>query len=432
MAFFKSFQHNLPSVNISSILDSVSSRVDDLANAVSDVTYAVSDQLTEQVTTIINKVQDEEEGEGGGSKESGQASTMQESKTNSKSMWPISREPEPGNVAGDAAEAEYVPSQLEWEWRDGCWRVKKTEAELAEEERRKTEEKELWEKKEQRRMERRQKQQERRAMLQKTKEEEEDGQQEGDADQSGHNSREQSIAQQGAGGCDGSSPPTAAETEGCSSEQKKQREETEEEEVMEKSPEQGGDDEKQAELSEKVKKKKSEKKKKGKGEKGGLKKSGGNLDAEKKKSKEKKSKKKKSQGQIVCCFTTWVSPSFQLSTHTKYLKIPLFKLTSPRCRVPVSSIFALILCPSPSNAAHIRFLQINTPFEPESPFCSVQRQCCRTARRTNPPRPRPSRAHPLCGAASSLVNQEATAAKPPASTVRELTFKYVIPLAENV
>lgn len=370
MAFFKSFQHNLPSVNISSILDSVSSRVDDLANAVSDVTYAVSDQLTEQVTTIINKVQDEEEGEGGGSKESGQANTMQESKTSSKSMWPISRDPEPGNAAGDATEAEYVPSQLEWEWRDGCWRVKKTEAELAEEERRKTEEKELREKKEQRRMERRQKQQERRAMLQKTKEEEEDGQQEGDADQSGRNSREQSIAQQEAGGCDESSPPTAAETEGCSSEQKKQREEAEEEEeVTEKSPQQEGDDEKQAELSEKVtKKSEKKKKKKGKGEKGGLKKSGENLDAEKKKSKEKKSKKKKSQGQTVCCFTTWVSPSFQLSTHTEYLKTPLLKLSSPRCRVPVSSAFALILCSSPSDAAHILFLQINTPFEPKSPF----------------------------------------------------------------
>lgn len=433
MAFFKSFQHNLPSVNISSILDSVSSRVDDLANAVSDVTYAVSDQLTEQVTTIINKVQDEEEGEGGSSKESGQAATMQESKTSSKSMWPISRDPEPGNAASDATEAEYVPSQLEWEWRDGCWRVKKTEAELAEEERRKMEEKELWEKKEQRRMERRQKQQERRAMLQKTKEEEEDGQQEGDADQSGHNSREQSVAQQGAGGCDESSLPTAAETEGCSSEQKKQSEDAEEEEeVTEKSPEQKGDDVKQAELSEKVKKKKSEKKKKGKGEKGGLKKSGENLDAQKKKSKEKKRKKKKSQGQTVCCFTTWVSPSFQLSTHAKYLKIPLLKLSSPRYSVPVSSISALILCSSPSNAAHILFLQLNTPLEPESPFCPVQRQCCQTARRTNPPRPRPSRAHPLCGAASSLVNQEATAAKPPASTVRELTFKYVIPPAENV
>ncbi|XP_036406039.1 synaptotagmin-14-like [Megalops cyprinoides] len=59
MAFFRSFQQNLPSV--SSILDSVSSAVDDLASAVGDVTYTVSDQLAEQVTTLINKVQTEEE-----------------------------------------------------------------------------------------------------------------------------------------------------------------------------------------------------------------------------------------------------------------------------------------------------------------------------------------------------------------------------------
>ncbi|KAG7460572.1 hypothetical protein MATL_G00200230 [Megalops atlanticus] len=59
MAFFRSFQQNLPSV--SSILDSVSSAVDDLATAVGDVTYTVSDQLAEQVTTLINKVQTEEE-----------------------------------------------------------------------------------------------------------------------------------------------------------------------------------------------------------------------------------------------------------------------------------------------------------------------------------------------------------------------------------
>ncbi|XP_028857967.1 synaptotagmin-14b isoform X2 [Denticeps clupeoides] len=59
MAFFKNFQANLPSVT--SIIDSVSSKVDDLATAVSDATYTVSDQLTEQVTTIINKVQTESE-----------------------------------------------------------------------------------------------------------------------------------------------------------------------------------------------------------------------------------------------------------------------------------------------------------------------------------------------------------------------------------
>uniref|UniRef100_A0A8C9TEG3 Synaptotagmin 14 n=1 Tax=Scleropages formosus TaxID=113540 RepID=A0A8C9TEG3_SCLFO len=58
MAFFKSFQQSLPSV--SSILDSVTNAVDDFAYAVGDVTYAVSDQLAEQVTTIIHRVQAEE------------------------------------------------------------------------------------------------------------------------------------------------------------------------------------------------------------------------------------------------------------------------------------------------------------------------------------------------------------------------------------
>ncbi|KAI7790018.1 midasin-like [Triplophysa rosa] len=63
MAFFKNFQQNLPSV--SSLLDSVSTTVssamDDLSSAVSDVTYTVSDQLTEQVNTIICKVQTDED-----------------------------------------------------------------------------------------------------------------------------------------------------------------------------------------------------------------------------------------------------------------------------------------------------------------------------------------------------------------------------------
>uniref|UniRef100_A0A3B1KBU7 Synaptotagmin XIVb n=1 Tax=Astyanax mexicanus TaxID=7994 RepID=A0A3B1KBU7_ASTMX len=63
MAFFKSFQQSLPSVSslLDSVSNTVSSTVDDLATAVSDVTYTVSDQLTEQVNTIINKVQTEEE-----------------------------------------------------------------------------------------------------------------------------------------------------------------------------------------------------------------------------------------------------------------------------------------------------------------------------------------------------------------------------------
>lgn len=289
MAFFKSFQHNFPSVNISSILDSVSSRVDDLATAVSDVTYAVSDQLTEQVTTIISKVQDEEEGENAGSQEPGHTSSAQECKASGKSMWPISREPDSGTTAGDATEAEYMPSQLEWEWRDGCWRVKKTDAELAEEERRKKEEKELWEEKEQRRRERRQKQLEKKAMSQKTKEESQDGHRE---EETGNSGRDRKATEggdhdvwQGAEDCDEASQPPGPEAESCLSKQKKQKEKADK--VMVKSLEREGDDERQA--SSTVEKKKADKKKKGKG----AKKSEEASDVEKKKAKGKKGKKKK-------------------------------------------------------------------------------------------------------------------------------------------
>nr|XP_061806903.1 synaptotagmin-14-like [Nerophis lumbriciformis] len=169
MAFFKNFQQNLPSVNISSILDSVSSKVDDLANAVSDVTYAVSDQLTEQVNTIINKVQEEEDGEQEGAQTSPENRSVRPETTNSISK---------NNQNSDAAEADYMQSKLEWEWRDGCWRVKKTEAELAEEERRKKLERELQEKREQRRKERREKRLEKAAMTAKNEEPSEEGQEE--------------------------------------------------------------------------------------------------------------------------------------------------------------------------------------------------------------------------------------------------------------
>lgn len=84
MVFCRSFQHNLPLVNISSFLNSreLSSRVDDLAN----VTHTVSDQLTEQVTTVISKVQKEEEGENTGIQESGHTSTAQEGKARNQSI----------------------------------------------------------------------------------------------------------------------------------------------------------------------------------------------------------------------------------------------------------------------------------------------------------------------------------------------------------
>ncbi|XP_049914055.1 synaptotagmin-14-like [Epinephelus moara] len=298
MAFFKSFQQNLPSVNISSVLDAVTSRVDDLANAVSDVTYAVSDQLTEQVTTIINKVQDEEDGENAGGQESGQTSTAQEgvskaSNTSSKT-----------NQSSETKEAECAQSQLEWEWRDGCWRVKKTEAELAEEEKRKQEEKELQEKKEQRRRERREKQLEKEAK--KNKEESQDGEKEegGDAsektdtsdgrDRKASDSGEHAIAQPRGDDCDKAPPSPGPDTESRSAKQNKQTEDREEEE--EKSLEREGDDEEEAELSRSsstVKKKKSDKKKKKKEAKEGSKKSDEASDVEKKKEKGKKNKKKK-------------------------------------------------------------------------------------------------------------------------------------------
>lgn len=58
MAFFKSFQRNLPSM--SAMLESVTEKVDDLAYALSDVTYTVSGELAEHVNSIIHKVQAEE------------------------------------------------------------------------------------------------------------------------------------------------------------------------------------------------------------------------------------------------------------------------------------------------------------------------------------------------------------------------------------
>ncbi|KAM3602843.1 uncharacterized protein V6R79_011792 [Siganus canaliculatus] len=287
MAFFKSFQHNLPSVNISSILDSVTSRVDDLANAVSDVTYAVSDQLTEQVTTIINKVQDEEEGENTSNQESGQASTTQEGKSSNRSMWPVSRDTESAPQPAESTEGEHAQSKLEWEWRDGCWRVKKTEAEIAEEERRKKEEQELLERREQRRKERRQKQLEREAMFQKNNQESKDEEKEEGSDTAGPDP--------GPGDCEGPLQSSAPETESSSSKEKREKEEGEEEETMEDSLEKEGDDEEEEEgelpkVSSTAKKKKSSKKK----EKGGKGvKSEEASDVEKKKEKEKNSKKKK-------------------------------------------------------------------------------------------------------------------------------------------
>ncbi|XP_056118675.1 synaptotagmin-14b isoform X2 [Rhinichthys klamathensis goyatoka] len=82
MAFFKNFQQSLPSVSslLDSVSNTVSTAVDDLSSAVSDVTYTVSDQLTEQVNTIINKVQTEEDE----NEAEGSTDEVQKDKRNSK------------------------------------------------------------------------------------------------------------------------------------------------------------------------------------------------------------------------------------------------------------------------------------------------------------------------------------------------------------
>ncbi|XP_028997496.1 synaptotagmin-14b isoform X2 [Betta splendens] len=305
MAFFKSFQQNLPSVNISSILDSVSSRVDDLANAVSDVTYAVSDQLTEGVTTIISKV---EEGENNSSvQESGQTSTAHEGKASNKSMWQMSRDSETSqsgsknNQTGDSAEAEYAASQLEWEWRDGCWRVKKTEAELAEEEKRKKEEEELRAKREQRRKERREKQLEKEAKLKRNKEESPEGEEE-DAEEDASKKTDGSVGQDrnaSDGGNQSAPHSPGRETENRLSEEVGEKDEGDKE-VMEDSPEREGDDEEEADVSmspSTAKKKKSDKKKKKKGN--AAEEDETEAENSRKKEKEKKSKKTKSNQEGV-------------------------------------------------------------------------------------------------------------------------------------
>ncbi|XP_034017935.1 synaptotagmin-14b isoform X2 [Thalassophryne amazonica] len=289
MAFFKSFQQNLPSVNISTILDSVSSRVDDLATAVSDVTYAVSDQLTEQVTTIINKVQEDEDRENTSGPECSQTSTAKEEKANNKSIWQRTRDSEPssaGHGAKNTAETEQVPSQLEWEWRDGCWRVKRTEAELADEERKK-QEKELQEMREQRKKEKRQKQLEKEAMTHNTKDFQENKEVEDEGNSRGLDRKagDQSSTQ---GGEHPQSPGPDTESK-LSKENKHQDGGDEEEESLER--DEGDAEESELYSSPSATKKKCSHKKKGKDEEEGSKQSAKTLKKEKKKEKGKKKKK---------------------------------------------------------------------------------------------------------------------------------------------
>uniref|UniRef100_A0AAY5K3B8 C2 domain-containing protein n=1 Tax=Esox lucius TaxID=8010 RepID=A0AAY5K3B8_ESOLU len=179
MAFFKSFGQNLPSVNISSILDSVSSKVDDLATAVSDATYSVSDQLTELSDQVIKKVQTEEE-ELAEASEKGQDSKVGRSQEGiadsfrskiqrqaseacsslteySSKLNHSSDHGTKNSQSGDVTTEEYVPSQLEWVWKDGGWRVVKPDESSAEdkeqEEKRKEEERKKKEEKERRKAE---------------------------------------------------------------------------------------------------------------------------------------------------------------------------------------------------------------------------------------------------------------------------------------
>ncbi|KAM4814979.1 synaptotagmin-14 isoform 4-T6 [Thomomys bottae] len=59
MAFFKTFQQNLPSV--SSLVDTISGAVEDLTAAVGEASYALTDSVAEQVTSMIHGFRLEEE-----------------------------------------------------------------------------------------------------------------------------------------------------------------------------------------------------------------------------------------------------------------------------------------------------------------------------------------------------------------------------------
>ncbi|OBS82304.1 hypothetical protein A6R68_23702, partial [Neotoma lepida] len=59
MAFFKSFQQNLPSV--SSLVDTISSAVEDLSTAVGEVSYALTDSVAGQVASMMHGLCPEEE-----------------------------------------------------------------------------------------------------------------------------------------------------------------------------------------------------------------------------------------------------------------------------------------------------------------------------------------------------------------------------------
>ncbi|KAL0967600.1 hypothetical protein UPYG_G00254320 [Umbra pygmaea] len=195
MAFFKSFGQNLPSVNISSILDSVSSKVDDLATAVSDATYSVSDQLTELSDQVIKKVKTEEEeaAEAAEKSQDSKEGKVQEGIADSfrsklqrqaseacSSLTEYSSKLNQSSDHGQSSDVtaeDYIPSQSEWVWKDGGWRVVKPGDSSADdkeqEEKWKEEEKRKKEEKEKRRAER-----EKRKNEERLKQEKKDGYQE--------------------------------------------------------------------------------------------------------------------------------------------------------------------------------------------------------------------------------------------------------------
>ncbi|XP_058613002.1 synaptotagmin-14b isoform X3 [Onychostoma macrolepis] len=141
MAFFKSFQQSLPSVSslLDTVSNTVSTAVDDLSSAVSDVTYTVSDQLTEQVNTIIHKVQTEEDdkdAEGsseevqkerknsklkrqeteGNAADSGEGEGRKSRKSKKNSMWTIEIDEEEVQREKERQEEARKAEEEEWEW----------------------------------------------------------------------------------------------------------------------------------------------------------------------------------------------------------------------------------------------------------------------------------------------------------------------------
>ncbi|XP_016351607.1 synaptotagmin-14-like isoform X1 [Sinocyclocheilus anshuiensis] len=144
MAFFKSFQQSLPSVSslLDSVTNTVSTAVDDLSSAVSDVTYTVSDQLSEQVNTIINKVQPEEDDKSGKEEAEGSEEEVRKERRNSK----LKHQETEGNAA-DSGEGEGRKSRKSK--KNSMWTIEINEEENQrekerQEEARKTEEEE-WE-----------------------------------------------------------------------------------------------------------------------------------------------------------------------------------------------------------------------------------------------------------------------------------------------